>query len=467
MKLSVRHFIWILFPLLATFHSDGQGVSVKPKFEFSIGDEVEEVRLGHVVNPDNNNLSLSDFKGKLVILDFWAFWCTPCLNALPRLDSLQRTFGKRVAIIPIDGNGRGDNAQRAVDFFKKSGFILPTVVEDTLLERFFPHKSIPHEVWIDGSGRIIATTGSDAVTEENIQKVLNGEKVNFSMKLDDIHFDPMKPLFVNGNGGTCDSFIYRSILTAEIPSLAMGGLRQTPIIKEGKMYLRSFQAMNVTLMDLYFAAWNMGRRTMMVNPTRIFIRTGDSLYNPWNYRDLGSIWLRQPLYCYSLDLPNELPDSSFYRRRMLEELNKIFGFNGHIEKRRIETIIMKLSPHFQYARFKPGAGSTQHIRYSDERRSMLDSAINLPFNQLIDIMSRYFYSSPPIFDETNLDSSRVTMKIGIRYNANRASTKAVDFNDWASAFKLNDIIVAQEDRDVDVLVIDIPQWYLTKIHNRN
>ena len=54
-------------------------------------------------------LALSDFRGKVVVLNLWATWCTPCLAEMPMLDRLQRQLGDEGAIVialSLDRDGK-------------------------------------------------------------------------------------------------------------------------------------------------------------------------------------------------------------------------------------------------------------------------------------------------------------------------------------------------------------------------
>jgi len=59
-------------------------------------------------NIDGKSVSLSDFKGKVVLLNFWATWCTACLAEIPELVALQKKLGNQVAIIGIALDGVPD-----------------------------------------------------------------------------------------------------------------------------------------------------------------------------------------------------------------------------------------------------------------------------------------------------------------------------------------------------------------------
>ena len=59
-----------------------------------------------IQNADDKPVKLSDFKGKVVLLNFWATWCTPCVKEMPSLDRLQAAFPKdKFLIVPLSIDG--------------------------------------------------------------------------------------------------------------------------------------------------------------------------------------------------------------------------------------------------------------------------------------------------------------------------------------------------------------------------
>ena len=68
-------------------------------------------------NIDNNNISLKEFRGNLVILNFWATWCAPCREEMPSLDDLSKSNQfENLSVIPI--NVGREKIDKSINFFK-------------------------------------------------------------------------------------------------------------------------------------------------------------------------------------------------------------------------------------------------------------------------------------------------------------------------------------------------------------
>ena len=71
-------------------------------------------------NSNNYDVNLDDFKGKLLILNFWATWCAPCREEMPSLDDLQSNSNfDNLKIFPI--NIGQENFTKSDSFFKELG----------------------------------------------------------------------------------------------------------------------------------------------------------------------------------------------------------------------------------------------------------------------------------------------------------------------------------------------------------
>lgn len=108
-----------------------------------------------LVNVAGKNVSLSDYKGKVVILDFWATWCAPCRKGIPDLISLQKEYKDKVAVIGISLD-RENTIAAVPDFVNKMGINYPVVYfNDQVINDFGGVSAIPTTFIIDQHGNIV------------------------------------------------------------------------------------------------------------------------------------------------------------------------------------------------------------------------------------------------------------------------------------------------------------------------
>lgn len=152
------------------------------------GSAVPSITINNVFNYTRNDLNIADFKGKLVILDFWGFNCGSCIKAFPKMDSLQKKYKDKIQILLVNTETRS-----ATDtFFQKRKFIkkpdLPFITSDTLLNELFPHTAVPHHIWIDEKGRLYKSAQAYHLTEKNIESFFKGENLDIpSAKMTTYH----------------------------------------------------------------------------------------------------------------------------------------------------------------------------------------------------------------------------------------------------------------------------------------
>ena len=129
---------------------------------------------------DGSNVRLSDHFGKeVVLIDFWATWCQPCLVALPHLDELYRKYrsqGFVVLAVSIDEAALGSRVRVEAAKLKLS-FPVLLDPETDVVARYNPRSTAPYSVLIGRDGRIVArregyTTSERAVLEEDVRSAL-------------------------------------------------------------------------------------------------------------------------------------------------------------------------------------------------------------------------------------------------------------------------------------------------------
>lgn len=165
--------------------------------ELNVGEKVPaNLQLGNVTNNHTGKARFSEFRGKLVILDFWNTSCVTCIKNFPKLEELQTQFGDRIQIFLVNIQSQEEIDKKFTNLYKK-GFRLPnlpSIVGDSVLSELFPHKYLGHNVWIDANGIVRLRSSSINESEEKIQAVLEGKPISFLR--DDVVYDRSIPLYV-------------------------------------------------------------------------------------------------------------------------------------------------------------------------------------------------------------------------------------------------------------------------------
>lgn len=130
-------------------------------------------KIFEATNAKNERLSISlqNYKGKLILLDFWATWCTNCIVKFPTLDSLQQQYGKQLQVILVNTPFRKDTPKTIAAKLANAPN-LPSIISDDTLKAYFPHTYIPHYVWLGAKGELLALSNSDWVNPQMVKLML-------------------------------------------------------------------------------------------------------------------------------------------------------------------------------------------------------------------------------------------------------------------------------------------------------
>jgi cytochrome c biogenesis protein CcmG, thiol:disulfide interchange protein DsbE len=101
-----------------------------------------------------NSLSLRPYRGKVVLLNFWATWCAPCLMEIPTFEAWQNTYG--AAGLQIVGISMDDDSAPAKRAYEKYHLNYPVAMGDTQLAQSFGGVlGLPLSYLIDPDGRVV------------------------------------------------------------------------------------------------------------------------------------------------------------------------------------------------------------------------------------------------------------------------------------------------------------------------
>ena len=342
-----------------------------------------------MVNSPNKTTTLATDRDKLILLDFWATWCSTCLLNFPRMEALQQEFGNRIKIQPVTGQDLATvekflgtkNGQR----FKHHA----SVVEDQMFKEHFPHKGVPFFVWIK-NGKFINTTDAEQVTAENISKVLGGETTALQTV---VQMDRARPLMLDESFDrqrNVSMLNYSIFIKGAVPDIGSGGtFRYTEANK-----IKGRQFTNLPLSDIYFALgyelFNLYRIREYFTEKRMITevkdhhalmgsKTGDDMYEGKN------------LYSYELIVPEHQADSLYLY--MLEDLNRYAPFTVKIQKKQVKCLVLIRTSVMDKLATKGGAYRCSFPRTPSILR-------NAPIKDMVNMLNGDDFSHLPVVDET-------------------------------------------------------------------
>ena len=406
--------LWLAF-LTAALSVSAQSTpaTIRP---LTIGDTVPDIEFTNLLNYYSKTARLSDFKGKLVILDFWATWCGSCIRKLPLLDSLQNAFKNDVQFILVNSKATTDTREKIEAFYKKRNIRLLTAIEDTILKETFPHTLIPHYIWINSSGVVQGITSSDDITADNISSaVTNLKKVALTYKKD---INTNYPLFLSEDAPVDSLKQYSIFLKGKIDGLPSANRYRT---KDSIIYGRAMT--NTTLLSMFIIVGSQVVPDFSTN--RMILNVEDSSGLLLNETKIGkTAWYRNNLYTYELIVPVSQAKNLY--TYMLEDLNRYSSYSAKVEKRKVACLILCRANNF--------SEKISNSKDSLGNKTWVSNILN-KLNQL-NIQN-------PILDETFY-----TGKININLAEISKNLKVIK-----EEFKKHGLQLVEEDREIDMLVI--------------
>jgi thiol-disulfide isomerase/thioredoxin len=279
--------------------------------EAQIGFKVPNIAFKQLLNDTETQSSLYDYTEDVVILDFWATWCGPCITSFPKMSALQEEFGKQLKIIAITD----ESPERIEAFLKNRPQQFSMAIDsDTSINAYFTHVYIPHYVILDKNKVVKAIVNSDFITKENITKLISGEEVTFKEKKENINFDPNKPL------GTINKpIVYQSTLLPYDPN--MQSMSNIGSLSSNRLF-----TLNTTFTTMLRTAYQYS-----------YNRTKENLTHPEKYT-----FTKENRYSYEMIYPDHL-----YEQRlelMKNDIKMLSGLSAKIETQMTDVYILQKIP---------------------------------------------------------------------------------------------------------------------------
>lgn len=391
-----RHFLILCFVLFSIGVARSQSrtefgaVNKQSITPLNIGDPIPNELWGiplQVVNhPEGKeNTTLSEYKGQLIILDFWATWCTVCVRNFPKLHDLQNEFGDKMKVLAVTNQDTDVISKFFATGVGKEHTYVHSVINDKVLTTYFPHFGVPHVVWISPDGIVLNTTQADQVNQVNIQAILNDQTPNMVTKTS---VDRNKPLFLSEKfGDNIQLKAYSIFAKGYYPGLPQGNkIRKT---KEGNIYGR--QINNANMMTIYRAILYplFEKNGEKFNSKKVVLEVKEPALLISKKGGNGN----DHLYNYELIVPHDKIDSLF--DYMLADLNRYSGYIGTIENRMVDCLVLVKISSLDEIKTE---GDKPKISYTSSSSGV--TLVNQPMSYFINILNDETSIKLPVIDET-------------------------------------------------------------------
>lgn len=408
-----------------------------PQKAINSGEAVPDHTFARSINLKEK--SIGEFKGKLLILDFWTTFCSSCVATFPKLQKLQKDFDKEIQIVLVNDGEKEEVIRKFIDRRKEKfdeTITLPIVYSDTLLKKYFPHTSVPHVAWIDKNGVFRTTTRSDVVNEKNIKALLEGNMPSMQQKTDErAKWDVYKPLYKDGNGGDGGLLAWRSYLGSFDPKL-IG--TQFVVANDEQGYC--ITSTNTPIPGLYRYAYSnrldeSGNLLLLPECYTLLMVSDETKYN---YMKEGEIQYEK-IYTYQL---NAAPSTKEQLLDMMkEDLKRFFGLDAQWKSVVRDCLVLKATDTLAL-QYETGE---KYIDITDTGLRVNNITVKELVNYLMD-NTEFFLSPYQIIDETGFKGKLKTLDFDIHK----------DYKKFSAGLERFGLSLSLEKRQVDVLVLSEP-----------
>ncbi|QIH35500.1 TlpA disulfide reductase family protein [Sphingobacterium sp. DR205] len=267
-------------------------------------------------NGDTQTKTLEHLKGSPIIFDFWASWCSPCISSLIETNSFIGKLTEKGNFIAVTS----DNKTTALNTWIKQDLHLPTIIEDKILKKFFPHASVPQVIWIDADGMVRYQTSQEPLSQANLNSFFAGQSLDLKAKP---VFDKNLPILPGIQADKNVLQCYQLVLKGYQDYLPVAKYSRN--LQEG-YFSTSF--VNLPLITIY--------RDLA---PRLFSAIGEPFFREnFQIKTDDSIELNRP---YTLDLIVPTRDQLIMNKGMVELLNAASGYNAGLQKETRQCLVMK------------------------------------------------------------------------------------------------------------------------------
>lgn len=412
------------------------------------GDKVPNLAFTVWTGDTKQLVHLDDYKGKLLLLDFWGVHCPTCLALMPKMLELQKQFKDKIQVLYVTSDKDEDIQKLWNGFLKRdktnkwveAGKQLPFVKEDTILSTLFPHRVEPTHVWVDGNQVVRGIAYHGSTTAENIEAFIEGKDVELAeQQLNDLNMDdPLSWIDPNKGMGVPQ---YYSFFADFIDIGVGGGMRSRNVVDSSTQKVVGISCVDNSILNLYklaYKEWILPRPYIPDN--RIIIESKDTirLFMPQDQSTVFQ-WIADNTFCYALKVPPSLSSQLYVTMRV--DLDRFFGMKSDIEKRKVKCWVIK-----RISTDNRILSRSLIEKYEVESGKLIIQKLKIEQIGLENVFDVQ-YPSRPFIDETNYKSN-VDMELPWNEIVDKISIPRLK-----KALQNYGFDIVEEYRNIDMLVI--------------
>jgi len=390
---------------------------------------------------DTKELRLADYRGKVILIDFWATWCKSCIQTMPKMHDLARFFPDKVVLLAVTyesekvvrnflEKNQSEQLQQVKDHFV-------TLVDDKVMKDLIPHQSLPHIAIINASGILEQVTKPPLLNKEILGSLVRKEAYHLPVYRESVDTSlmglnfpdvkPNKPIYYGALMGHLDGF---STQYKEWNDTLCASQRGHYI---NYSILRLFNRALKTRFNATLAS----RQIILVdNPAQI-----DWLVSGYQQKTDD--------YSYTYTLPLDFSHEQI-STKMLADLREYSGYNLFVIKRKMPCLILRRT---EVLPKRSGFPKTQanfvlNIPTTDTRVAKKAKTLNYMrarelSNLVYQLNSRTDVHLPYMLDESGIDFP-IDLDLPFQVNSLEA---------WVDALAKQGLLLEFSERDMEMLVI--------------
>lgn len=424
----------VLFALVFNSNAQQQNKTLYPE----VGLKFPDFILPDVKHFRQTSVTLDDFKGKWLIVEFFSKNCIPCFKSFPKLNELQKDFSSEVQFLLIGMNG--DKYSEGLEnlyekFRQKYSLELPVSFDSILAKRVGVHFSGQISI-IDPYGIVRFVGSSYELTKDNLSDLIQGNKSAFSESTWDVSEKSIDSIWKIPNRDN-PAVLFSSLFgTHEINTLKNSSESIEVDLSNG--YVREI---GLGALDLYKHAY-FGRNHLEFTDSIYSSTYVNPILEVKNASTFGADYkTNKNLFNYTLTAHRDKVSKVLFMTFMQTDLDRYLGFQSRFADRMVECWELVI---FDPAKLRYKNNGKPNVSRVDIAGLVADK---ISIERLLFCIAYYNVDQPNFFDNTNIQGT-IFIKLDAIMN---------DLPDVRKALQSNGLDLIKSKRMMKVLVIHDPR----------